>query len=82
MKMIKITQTFYYWLFELVDDPDHQYLDNTYYIRMEKTGMSGYIWFIGREYKENELTHIDQNLSDDLVLDLEKRFQAKIRESK
>lgn len=78
--MIKITQTFYYWLFELVTEPE--YLDNTYYIRMEKSGMPGYIWFIGREYKENELTHIDQNLSDELVLDLEKRFQEEIRKPK
>lgn len=69
--MIKITKTQHYWLFEKAR-PDGEY----YYVRSAIDGQSGYNWFMGYENKAGFVSSVGGDcISDELTLELEKRFQ-------
>lgn len=72
--MIKITKTQHYWLFEKTHD-DSEY----YFVRTAIEGQSGYNWFMGNENSAGLVSSVGGDcISDELMLELEKRFQDAI----
>lgn len=68
--MIKITKTQHFWLFEKMAEGSPYS-----YVRTAIEGQSGYDWFIGYEYPAGSVERIGADVSDEKILELEKRFQ-------
>jgi hypothetical protein len=65
--MIKITRTTHYWLFEPTG--------SHYYVRTATDGQAGYNWFMGHESPAGCVARVGDDLPDEKILELEKRFQ-------